>query len=94
MAVGARAGAASPGLNAKEIIEQSLDERRLILTRDLGILKDGRVTHGYWLRTDDPLTQEEEVVRMFHLGRLIAPYTRCLECNGKSLGVLSLLWLC
>ena len=65
-----------------EIIRCALGEGRIILTRDLGILKDGRVTHGYWLRTTDPLRQVDEVMRAFDLGTQLAPYTRCMECNG------------
>ena len=69
-------------LQDPEIIRYSVQDRRIILTRDLGILKDGRVTHGYWLRSIDPLGQVEEVVRAFDLGSQLAPYSRCMECNG------------
>lgn len=64
------------------IITSAQAERRIILTRDKGILKDGRVTHGYWLRATDPLLQVEEVVRALQLGPEFAAYSRCLECNG------------
>jgi uncharacterized protein len=64
------------------IIALALAERRIILTRDRGILKDGRVTHGYWPRATDPMRQIEEVVRALDLGSLVDPYSRCLECNG------------
>jgi uncharacterized protein len=50
--------------------------------RKQGILKDGRVTHGYWLRATEPLLQLDEVVRALQLGPDFASYTRCLECNG------------
>ncbi len=70
-------------LQDPEIIQYALRERRIILTRDLGILKDGRVTHGYWLRSIDPQAQVEEVVRAFDLGTQLAPYSRCMECNGS-----------
>lgn len=70
-------------LDDAEIIDISLAEKRIILTRDRGILKVGRVMHGYWLRTTDPLAQLDEVVRAIDLGARIAPYTRCLECNGE-----------
>ena len=33
------------------IIDRSLADGRIILTRDVGILKQSRVTHGYWLGT-------------------------------------------
>ncbi len=69
-------------LQDPEIIRYSVQERRIILTRDLGILKDGRVTHGYWLRSVDPLEQVEEVVGALDLGSQLAPYSRCMECNA------------
>ncbi len=65
------------------IIEIARDEQRIILTRDKGILKNGRVTHGYWLRNTGPLRQLDEVIRAIDLARDIEPYTRCLECNGE-----------
>jgi uncharacterized protein with PIN domain len=65
------------------IVGVARDEQRIILTRDRGILKNGRVTHAYWLRSTDPLRQLEEVVRAIDLGRDIDPYTRCMECNGE-----------
>lgn len=64
------------------IIRIANDERRIILTRDRGILRNGRVTHGYWLRSTDPQEQLEEVMRALDLGRRLRPYSRCLECNG------------
>jgi uncharacterized protein len=69
-------------LEDEHIIGLALAERRIILTRDKGILKDGRVTHGYWIRATDPMAQLEEVVRMMHLGGQLAPFSRCLDCNG------------
>ena len=65
------------------IVDIALAEKRIILTRDKGILKNGRVTHGYWLRHSDPTEQLDEVVKSIDLGRAIAPYTRCMECNGE-----------
>ena len=70
-------------LDDETIIGRSLAEARIILTRDRGILRDGRVTHGYWVRATDPMRQLEEVVRALDLGASLAPYSRCLECNGE-----------
>lgn len=70
-------------LTDEVIVDIALDEKRIILTRDKGILKNSRVTHGYWLRHTDPLEQLDEVVRAIDLGRTINPYTRCMECNGE-----------
>lgn len=70
-------------LEDETIIEIARDQQRTILTRDKGILKNGRVTHGYWLRNTDPLCQVEEVVRAIDLASDIQPYTRCMACNGE-----------
>ena len=70
-------------LDDEEIIEIADDEQRIILTRDKGILKDGRVTHGYWMRSTDPMEQLDEVVRAIDLAGSINAFTRCMECNGE-----------
>ncbi len=64
------------------IIEISLEQKRIILTRDLGILKQRRVSHGYWVRCSEPLDQVQEVLNALDLSRQLRPFTRCLECNG------------
>lgn len=68
-------------LNDPEIIEISISEKRIILTRDIGILKNRKVTRGYFVRSDDPDIQIVEVLKRFELIRLIKPFTRCMECN-------------
>jgi uncharacterized protein with PIN domain len=65
------------------LIDHALAERRIILTRDVAILKQGRVTHGYWVRSHQPACQLEEIIEAFDLRRQLAPFTRCLECNGE-----------
>lgn len=69
-------------LGDAEIVDRSLAEERIILTRDKGILRNGRVTHGYWLRATDPEAQLAEVVRVLDLAASMQPYTRCMQCNG------------
>jgi hypothetical protein len=66
----------------KEIVELSLKEKRIILTRNKGILKYRAVTHGYWIRNDDPKEQIKEVVNRFQLERNFRPFSRCSCCNG------------
>jgi hypothetical protein len=61
-----------------EILRQ---ERRILLTRDLGLLKRCTVTHGYFLRATQPKGQLAEVVGRFDLARLAKPFSRCLRCN-------------
>ena len=63
------------------LAELSHKEHRILLTRDVGLLKRGSVTHGYYLRTTQPRRQLAEVIRRFDLVRLANPFTRCLRCN-------------
>lgn len=65
------------------IIDLAAADRRVILTRDRGILRHGSVTHGYWVRATDPVEQVEEVVRALDLGGSLRPYSRCMVCNGR-----------
>jgi len=60
----------------------SRDERRTLLTRDRGLLKRRQVTHGYCVRATNPREQVREVLRRFDLYRLVAPFSRCIRCNG------------
>jgi len=66
----------------QDIIAHSHEDRRVILTRDKGLLKHGAVTHGYWMRETEPLRQLREVVRAFDLAGRCRPFTRCIACNG------------
>jgi uncharacterized protein with PIN domain len=60
----------------------SATEHRTLLTRDRGLLKRKMVTHGYCVRETNPQKQLAEVLRRFDLYRLIAPFRRCVHCNG------------
>jgi len=67
----------------RRIVELAARERRIILTRDVGILKYREVTRGYWVRSTDPAEQVGEVVARFDLRRAARPFSRCLACNGR-----------
>ena len=58
-------------------------ERRILLTRDRGLLKRSQVTYGYWVRETSPRLQLIEVVRRFGLWDRLEPFSRCLRCNGE-----------
>ena len=66
----------------EEIIEISLNENRTILTRDRGLLKNNRITHGYWIRNEVTEQQVKEVIKRFDLKNDIHEFLRCLECNN------------
>jgi len=67
----------------EEIITIATQENRIILTRDIGLLKNSRVTLGYFVRHIIVITQIKEIITRFNLSDKIKPFTRCLECNGK-----------
>lgn len=64
-----------------ELAQISANERRILLTRDRGLLMRNIVTHGFCLTSTDPRQQLAEVVRRFDLFNLIKPFQRCLRCN-------------
>jgi uncharacterized protein with PIN domain len=64
-----------------ELVRISAEEKRILLTRDRGVLKHSAVTHGYWLRETDSRRQAAEVVRRFDLAKSLRPFTRCMVCN-------------
>ena len=66
----------------EQLAKLSRDERRILLTRDRGLLKRSAVSHGYLIRESDPRAQLAEVVRRFGLAGTFAAFTRCMRCNG------------
>jgi len=66
----------------EEIINIAENEKRIILTRDIQILKNGKVTRGYWVRETSPQKQIIEVIKRFDLINLVNPFSRCIECNS------------
>ena len=67
----------------EELVRISTNARRLLLTRDRGLLKRRAVTRGYFVRATEPRQQLAEVLRRFDLYRSIVPFARCLRCNGS-----------
>lgn len=67
----------------KIIVWISLEENRIILTRDIGMLKMKSVSQGYFIRNQDSKAQLAEVLNHFDLHQAIDPFKRCIKCNGK-----------
>lgn len=70
-------------LDDETLAERSRDENRVLLTRDRGLLKRNLVIWGYCLRSTDSQEQLFAVLRRFRLLDRLAPWTRCLRCNGR-----------
>lgn len=64
------------------LAEVSAAENRILLTRDIGVLKRGIVTHGYFVRNTEPKLRLHEISERYHLSNFVAPFGRCMSCNG------------
>jgi hypothetical protein len=71
----------------EELASISVDEKRILLTRDRGLLKRDLITHGFLITTRDPRQQLLAVVNRFDLFSSFKPFTRCITCNGLLLNV-------
>lgn len=65
-----------------ELTRISVEEGRILLTRDRRLLMQKIITQGYCPRSLEPIRQLEEVVRRFGLTRWVRPFQRCLRCNA------------
>jgi hypothetical protein len=67
--------------NDETLARLSGEQKRILLTRDRGLLKRRSITHGYLVRSRRPLEQLGEVIRRFDLTGRIRPFSRCPRCN-------------
>jgi len=69
------------------IVASAARERRIVLSRDRGLMKRRLVTHGYLVRSLVPREQLEEVLARFDLAGQVRLFSRCLDCNAPLAGV-------
>ncbi len=67
----------------EQLVELSLGEERVLLTKDRGLLKRSLITRGYFVRGIEPRKQILEVLKRFDLFSLAEPFSRCMHCNGQ-----------
>ncbi len=65
-----------------EIALVASQDKRIVLTRDKGVLMRNLVTLGYYIRETDPDKQIVEVLKRFNLPAVVKPFQRCIRCNG------------
>jgi uncharacterized protein len=70
------------GIDDAEVVALAVAEARTVLTRDRELLMRKALTSGYWVRNTEPRLQLREVVSRFGLEDRLAPFTRCMACNG------------
>jgi len=66
----------------ESIARAGADEDRVVLTRDVGLLKRAIVRHGWFVRSTFPAEQLADVLRRFRLADSARPFTRCVRCNA------------
>jgi len=72
----------------KKIVDISLEEKRIILSRDRGLLMRKRVKWGYFIKHDKPLNQLEQLVKRYQLQKYYTgKNSRCSDCNSKLVDV-------
>jgi uncharacterized protein with PIN domain len=69
--------------NDQAIAGLAAAEDRIVLTRDVDLLKQKIILRGYWLRSQHVKEQLTEVITFFNLAGKFRPFSRCLECNGE-----------
>lgn len=65
-----------------ELARRAADDDRILLTRDLGLLRRSIVARGAFVRSDRPERQLVETLSRFRLAEAVRPFGRCLRCNG------------
>jgi uncharacterized protein with PIN domain len=70
-----------PAADDPELVERSVAEERILLTRDKALLRHGGLRDGTFVRAVDPVQQASEVVDRFALRAILGPFTRCMACN-------------
>jgi uncharacterized protein with PIN domain len=69
------------------LVEISLAERRILLTRDRALLMQREISHGCFIHALEPKVQISELFHRLDLFRGARPFTRCMACNGR-LGII------
>ncbi len=71
----------------KYIADTGGKENRIVLSRDIGLLKRSSVKFGYFVREKDSFEQFKEIINRYQLKTQFTPFTRCIRCNGEILSV-------
>lgn len=69
-------------IHDEDIVAIAVREGRIILTRDVELLKRKDVTHGCYVHALKPEAQLQEIFARLDLAAGALPFTLCLECNA------------
>lgn len=66
-----------------ELAQVSHEENRILLTRDVGLLKRSLVIYGYFVRHTNPRQRILEIAERYNLAEYAEPFKYCMKCNGN-----------
>ncbi len=76
------AEAVAPGAAAEDSLRRAAREGRILLTRNQDLLRHRRLVFGRLVRSQNPEEQLTEIIHLYRLQGNLAPFTRCIVCNG------------
>jgi len=65
-----------------EVERLGVEEGRIVLSRDVELLKRRGITHGCYVHALEPWAQLREIVERLDLSRMARPFALCLLCNA------------
>ena len=71
-----------PSLFARDLIEISKKENRIILTKSRKLLKFKDVSHGIFIHPGTTQEQVKRIIECLDIGDNVKPFSRCLCCNS------------
>jgi len=71
----------SNSFSDREVANLAEMEKRIVLTKDRGLLKRSKVVFGRYIRSIQPHSQLMEVIHFYGLKGPFALFSRCLQCN-------------
>ena len=64
------------------LAQKAHDQKRIMLSRDTGLLQRKCVSHGQFLHSDAPIKQAQEILKRYRIYDLCQPMSRCVACNS------------
>jgi uncharacterized protein with PIN domain len=66
-----------------ELLALARKEKRILLTRDNGLIEKSRDIQTLFIESEDWNHQIEQVLNELKLWQDVQPYSRCIECNAE-----------
>ena len=66
-----------------ELAEINYNTNRILLSRDIGLLKRKIINYAYYIRYDEPRRQLISVLKRYKLYSQISYFGRCVHCNNQ-----------